>query len=181
MHQLLRRTQDQTLLLDWLVMATKDQQVDMWIQWLEDMAHKDVWDLCEEVWDWAEQEFKLQLLALNQELMEALWEQSEVVARAVQTLDDDHQVLGTVLAMLVTFVPPAALPPTIAHLTCGRCWLPSYKPHHGPGRRPSATFISQETLPRPLPRVPCQPAPLSRPNVATCPSFMQVGSWSCLQ
>lgn len=56
MHQLYRRrTQDQTLLLGQMVMATEDWQVDAWIWQVEDVAWHDRWWVekvaCEDMWD----------------------------------------------------------------------------------------------------------------------------------
>ncbi|KYO18756.1 hypothetical protein Y1Q_0009185 [Alligator mississippiensis] len=68
MHQLFRRgNQDWTLLLDWLVMAVEDWQMDTWMWqsediawqdrwWVEDMACEDTWDQHEEVRDQRKEE-----------------------------------------------------------------------------------------------------------------------------
>ncbi|KYO33640.1 hypothetical protein Y1Q_0008789 [Alligator mississippiensis] len=105
MHQLHRRTQDLTLLLDKLVMAAEDQQVDKWMWQAEDVA-------CEDAWEWADQELRAQLLALECEYMEALQQQGTVMAKAVQAMEEDCQGLDTILA--VTFMPLASLPMTRA-------------------------------------------------------------------
>ncbi|KYO48421.1 hypothetical protein Y1Q_0022630 [Alligator mississippiensis] len=82
---------------------------DRW--WAEDVAHEKAQD---EVEDWADWEFWVQLLALEHEWVKALQEQNTRLAQAVQVRDDDHWVLDTVLALVVTFVPPIAWLLTLA-------------------------------------------------------------------
>lgn len=48
------------------------------------------------------QKFQVQFLALVHELVEALQEQGMIEGRAVEATDDNHQVLDTVLALVVT-------------------------------------------------------------------------------
>lgn len=48
--------------------------------------------------------------------MEALQEKTTVLGRALQNMDDDHQVLDTFLALVVTFMPPTARSLTLAPL-----------------------------------------------------------------
>ncbi|KYO33746.1 hypothetical protein Y1Q_0008871 [Alligator mississippiensis] len=113
-----RRTLYWTLLLDWLLMAAEDQQTDVQMWKLNDTAAQQdrLWvdDMNEEVWDQEDWELRVELQALEHENMKAVWEQGAVVARAVQTTENDHRVLSTILALAVAFVVPTALPLSLA-------------------------------------------------------------------
>ncbi|KYO22603.1 hypothetical protein Y1Q_0003125 [Alligator mississippiensis] len=130
MHQLRqRKTQDLALLLDNLVTASEEQIVNSqaWqvedVTWqealqVEDIAHKDARDLYKEERDQCkeerdqqrdqvDQEFRDRLLALEERRVEALVQQAVLVARAVKVMEEDCQVLATVLALAVTFMLPS--------------------------------------------------------------------------
>ncbi|KYO42331.1 hypothetical protein Y1Q_0022192 [Alligator mississippiensis] len=81
LHQ--RRTLDSTLLLDRQVIVSEDQLADSQVWrvedmacqdrwWVEDIAHEDVRDWCDEVQDWENRKFQVQLLALECKQVEAL-------------------------------------------------------------------------------------------------------------
>uniref|UniRef100_A0A7M4EKC2 Ubiquitin carboxyl-terminal hydrolase 12 n=1 Tax=Crocodylus porosus TaxID=8502 RepID=A0A7M4EKC2_CROPO len=123
-HQLCqKRTLDWILFLDRLVVTSEEQLVDA--QWAEDIACKDrwqledvayegAWDWRKEVWDQVDWELCVQLLALEHEQVEALWEQTTVMGGAVPTMDDDHWVSDTILTLAVAFMLLASWPPTLA-------------------------------------------------------------------
>ncbi|KYO31831.1 hypothetical protein Y1Q_0022893 [Alligator mississippiensis] len=122
-----RRTQNQTLLLDHLVTASKEQLMDSRAWRVEDVTQQDTWwvenvackkaqEPLKEARDWVEWEFWERLLALEGCHNEALQWQAVLVARAAETMEEDHQVLDTILALVVTFVLPAALLPAAAPL-----------------------------------------------------------------
>ncbi|KYO37767.1 hypothetical protein Y1Q_0022049 [Alligator mississippiensis] len=76
------------------------------------MAHEDAQDQCKEAWnqhsevrDQADWEFWAQLLALMYEWVKALQEQTTVLERAVQATGNDCQVLDTILALAIIFMP----------------------------------------------------------------------------
>ncbi|KYO36534.1 hypothetical protein Y1Q_0024249 [Alligator mississippiensis] len=99
-------------------MVTEDQLVATKMWRAENITHQDRWQeediTCKDVQDQVDQEFRVQLLALNQKSMEALQEQDALMVRAVEAKEEDRQVLDTVLALVVAFVLPTALPLTIA-------------------------------------------------------------------
>ncbi|KYO46231.1 hypothetical protein Y1Q_0021768 [Alligator mississippiensis] len=165
MSQLWQRwTQDYTILLDWLMMASEDQLVNTWAWWVKNMAHQDMLDQ-------VDQEFQMQLLVLEREQVEALWKQTVVLAREMQATDDECQVLETVLALAVIFVPPTAQPQTLA--------LP------GPWQAthcPAAGCLHQLCTPVPGPTLgPNHLALLPGPRPTIHSSSMRVQSQSCLQ
>ncbi|KYO20768.1 hypothetical protein Y1Q_0012632 [Alligator mississippiensis] len=102
-----RWTQDQTILLEWLVASLEDQLEGSQAWRMEDITHEDAQD-------WADQEFWAQLLDLEHEYVDILREQYTILAQAVQTTDNDCQVLDTILSLVVTFVAPTAWPLTLA-------------------------------------------------------------------
>ncbi|KYO28970.1 hypothetical protein Y1Q_0009797 [Alligator mississippiensis] len=67
----------------------------------------------ENMQDRADWKLQKQLLALEREWVVVLWEQTSVLGRAVQATDNDRQVLDTVLALVVAFVPPTSWPLTL--------------------------------------------------------------------
>ncbi|XP_014466327.1 uncharacterized protein LOC106737393 [Alligator mississippiensis] len=134
-----RRSQDRTLRLDRLVTASEDRLVDTRAWRVEDVARQERWraedvvrqdrwraedvarqdardrreevrDRREEARDQAEREFRTQFLTLEREWVEALREQSAVLGRAVQAMEDNRRVLDTLMALAVALVPPADRP-----------------------------------------------------------------------
>ncbi|KYO47639.1 hypothetical protein Y1Q_0019733 [Alligator mississippiensis] len=121
---------------------------------------------CEDVWDphkvhWVDQEFWVQLLALEHKQVKVVYEQTSVLGKAVQAMDDNSPVLDTILAMAVIIVAAAAWSPTLVlpalpgpgnHPPC------SSRPLPGHGRRSCATSSSQKPLPWTPFWVQCHPA-----------------------
>ncbi|KYO48887.1 hypothetical protein Y1Q_0020234 [Alligator mississippiensis] len=122
MHQLhWRRTQDQTLLLDQLVMVLEDQLVEVQVwqekdvtqqdaKWMEDVTHKDVQD--------GMRRHRTgqtgQTGALEEWHIDALEQQAVVIARAVEVMEEDRRMLDTIMALTVALVPSTVLPLTTA-------------------------------------------------------------------
>ncbi|KYO25357.1 hypothetical protein Y1Q_0005013 [Alligator mississippiensis] len=102
-------------------MVLEDHLADTWAWQVEGMACEDTLhqskaeqDSCKEAWDWTDQKFKAQLLALEHKQVVALWKQNVVIAWTVQVTDGNFQVLDTILALTVAFMPPAARLLTLA-------------------------------------------------------------------
>ncbi|KYO48320.1 hypothetical protein Y1Q_0024687 [Alligator mississippiensis] len=64
--------------------------------------------------DRVDQKFWDRLLALENRHLEAQKWQAAMVARVVEAMEEDCQVLDAILALAITFLPPAAQPPTTA-------------------------------------------------------------------
>ncbi|KYO35061.1 hypothetical protein Y1Q_0000963 [Alligator mississippiensis] len=111
MHQLhWRRTQDKILLLDWMVTALEEWLADTWAWQVEDMWQ--VEDLAyEELVDGVFRAWFVDLVKWHVEDLE--W-QALLVARAVEVMEEDRQVLDTILDLADAFRLPAAMPPTAA-------------------------------------------------------------------
>ncbi|KYO33022.1 hypothetical protein Y1Q_0011331 [Alligator mississippiensis] len=169
-------------------MASEDQLVETWVWQVEDItqqdvwqeegvAHDDRWDQSNEAGDWADWEFRVQLLTLEEQCMEAL----VLMARVLEAMEEDHQVLDTVLALMVIFMLPTDLPPTAAPLPPGSHPPPGIRPPCGPGKRSSTISLGEKPLAWFLPWVLCHSAPQPGPSPTTHPGLMQPQSRSCLQ
>ncbi|KYO39482.1 hypothetical protein Y1Q_0021119 [Alligator mississippiensis] len=93
----------------------------MWMAWqMEDNSRQDRWQVenitHKDAWDKADWEFWVQLLVLETQHMKSLHQQASFMDRPVEAMKKDCWVLDIILALAVTFMPPAALPSAIALL-----------------------------------------------------------------
>ncbi|KYO45019.1 hypothetical protein Y1Q_0007330 [Alligator mississippiensis] len=96
-------------------MVTEEQVVDSWAWCMGDFAHEWEGDDCNVERDSCkaarDQEFRDRLLALEERHLDAQEMQAALVAWVVETKEKDCQVLDTILALVLTFMPLATLLP----------------------------------------------------------------------
>ncbi|KYO42750.1 hypothetical protein Y1Q_0016147 [Alligator mississippiensis] len=125
-----------------LVMVTEDWEETAEAWWVEDLTHQDRWwaeDIArEEAQDQTDWKFWAKLLALEHEQIQVLWKQNTILGYAVQATDDNHQVLDTILGLVVSFhahcfpIPCPIGSPGSHTLSCSR-------PHLGLGGGPKVS------------------------------------------
>ncbi|KYO41629.1 hypothetical protein Y1Q_0006381 [Alligator mississippiensis] len=114
--------QDWTLLLDYLVTMMENQLANLQACYTQEVTHTQEramskqeraaleWDMDQECWAFWERLSALEEghIAILKRMLECQEWQAAMVARAVDTAEEECQVLDTILALVVSFVPPTS-------------------------------------------------------------------------
>lgn len=169
LHQ--RHTIDWTLLLQQLVAVAEELVEDAQACQDEDLAWEERW--------WAEdiarkEAFWAKLLAMEWEQIQVLLNQNTILVWAVQGMDNDYQILDTILGLVDSFMPAAAWlqkPGPTGTLATACC--PKTGPHLGLGPLPPPADRSPWLN---SPKVHCHPALTPTWTQAYCSPQLHAGA-----